>query len=455
MFIPATRNWFRAMPDNAQAVRERMISDLVASERQLRQAAEKVLAEFRELLYYLAGQLAGEQVQEIKRRDPATFQSWTSAQWRAFFDGVLKGHSPWTSASPERTREQVARLEAENERLRQAANTWQQQRRALEGQIQALNEHVAILESQLAHAQRLPIGVAHPVGAVREPQCFARVDPQSGIHAEILKALRKWNVPTRPARFARLLSKEELQWRRQSMALFLLARYGLNARVEQEHLIGIADGLKSRSSALRRSIDLLIDNGVLVAESLHLLIPETSLALVRLSDEGCDLCQVLGWEPRESDWERLLRLRPGEKKSDRSLAILILAMHARLRGWQVEVLPEVAEPNLQPDILLQRDAERVMALVALGDEIKTDQWQALAALQDRVALLTRTILQRQRLASEIKSLSLSGLATSLEELIGVRLQDITPGDDLWKYRWDSGQPPDEKDESLSPLPAGS
>ena len=82
------------MPDNAQAVRERMISDLVASERQLRQAAEKVLAEFRELLYYLAGQLAGEQVQEIKRRDPATFQSWTSAQWRAFFDEVTQRPQP-------------------------------------------------------------------------------------------------------------------------------------------------------------------------------------------------------------------------------------------------------------------------------------------------------------------------------------------------------------------------
>jgi hypothetical protein len=78
------------------------------------------------------------------------------------------------------------------------------------------------------------------------------------------------------------------------MALLLLARYGLNARVEQEHLIGIVEGLKSRSSALRRSIDLLIDNKVLIAESLHMFGPETSLAMARLSDEGRDLCRVLG-----------------------------------------------------------------------------------------------------------------------------------------------------------------
>lgn len=455
MFFAAKWNWFRAMPDNAQAVRDRMISDLVASERQLRQAAEKVLAEFRELLYHLAGQLAGEQVQEIKRRDPATFQSWTSVQWRAFFDGVLKSHSPWSLSAPGQAQEQIARLEAENERLRQSASAWQGQKRTLDGQLQAAQQRITTLEAQLAQAQRPQVGFSRQFGDISDSPRFARVELHGGVHAEILKALRKWNVPTCPARFARLLSKEELQWRRQSMALFLLARYGLNARVEQEHLIGIAEGLKSRSSALRRSIDLLIDNQVLLAESLHMLGPETSLALVRLSDEGRDLCRVLGWEPLETDWERLLRLRPGEKKSERGLAILILAMHARLRGWQAEALPEIAELDHQPDIMLRKDPDRLMALIALGEEITADPWQALAAWQGQVALLTRTIEQRRRFAGELKTLGLNGLATSLEELIPARLQDITPGDDLWKDRWDSGQPPAGKGESLSPLPAGS
>lgn len=438
------------IPDNASAVRERMISDLVASERRLRQAAEQLLGEFREVLYFLASQLAGEQVQEIKRQDPATFRSWTPQQWQAFFVGMLKRHNAWSPTNTETSPQTALKRQAENERLRQSIQSWQQRCQAAESQLQAVQQRLKELENQPSQVR--PV-ISAPANDIDTMPGITRENIDAGVHTATLKLLRHWNVPTRPARFARLVSSEELQWRRQSMALYLLAMHGLNPRVELEHLIGVAEGLKSRSSALRRSVDLLEHNRLLITDSLHMLNPETSLALARLSDEGRDLCQVLGWKAVESDWERLLRLRPAEKKSERSLAILIVAMHARLRGWQVKAVPD-SDLELPVDIHLWRGLENLLAWVLPDEPIPVGCWQKLVEKQGQVVSIARTILQRQRLAEACVTLDLPGVSTSLEELITVRLGAMPLGDELWKDRWDRRQPPGEKAIALSPLPVG-
>ena len=113
-------------------------------------------------------------------------------------------------------------------------------------------------------------------------------------------------------------------------------------------------------------------------------------------------------------------------------AVLGFAMAARLRGWEVEVLPKVANPLLFPDAMIVNGlGQRTYVEVELGSQ-KTAKWKNYREYQRRVALCAKTKRGRQTLVKECKALGLPGIATDLLHL--ARNRDASS--QLWIQRWD-------------------
>ncbi len=386
-----------------------------------------MVIEFRSVLFSTAQRLDSQRVQDVMRLDPFTFQSWSPAQWQAFFDSLLNDGKGWSSRGGSVA--DVLRLESENRRLRQDSEHLRKNNETLRSQAADLQRRLTEIETRLRHLQ------AARSGPVPTPAVDAI---ESGVYAPLLKAMREWQVPTPPARFKALVSEDPLRWRRQSMSLYIMASAGISSRVELDYLVGSLEGVKSRSSSLRTTLDLLADHGLAIAGSFSVIYGafQSALSVMRLSETGKELCRILGWEPVESDWERINRLHDGERSRDHTFGLLAFSMHARLRGWQVQLIPEVAG-EWQPDMHIQRAETGLYVEVEMSEKENRAKWQHLAELQGKVALCAATRKQQAALTGDCKLLKLAGMATSLENLVADRIPDIKPETPLWEETWEA------------------
>jgi hypothetical protein len=139
----------------------------------------------------------------------------------------------------------------------------------------------------------------------------------------------------------------------------------------------------------------------------------------------------------ESDWERLMRLHEGEKQEGHTLAVLLFASAARLRGWTVEVLPEV-NGNARPDLVITRGEQRLYVEVETGTRLHDGnaKWRMNAELNGgRVALVARNVEERGVLVSDCRHAADHGHAADVETLIAGRLVEVSEGDPLWAEEW--------------------
>ena len=436
--------------NNNDLVRQRMIADLIAGERSLKEAAQAVNADFRRVLFGLAQKLAGTQVQELLRKDPAAFQAYSPAQWQAFFEQVLAA-TGWSNQEAHTAH--LSALEKEVEQLRQGLE--RERRRTAETTVQrpapepALTSAPERVKKPVKPAPKptarhetpkpQPVVIFQPAEPVAQEQPAADKPMEwvaDGLHKEIIDRLKNWQTPKVPARFTRRVSEDETRWRRQSMALYVMASHGISARMELDHLIGRVESLKNRPTSLREAIDYLSEKGLAVNESYHLHHRdfESALAYVRLSNDGKDLCRLLGWEAVESDWERLLRLHEGERLKEHTFAVLAFAMHARLRGWQAGVMPEV-EGAAAPDVFVEKGDRRYYVEVETGDGEKGGKWRNQKDLQGYAALCALLPDERAQLVSDCKNMKMPGVATDLFTLVKLRLPAIGPETPLWLEQW--------------------
>ena len=165
--------------------------------------------------------------------------------------------------------------------------------------------------------------------------------------------------------------------------------------------------------------------------------PATRLALVRLGEKGRVLAEILfKAAPVESEWERLNRLHEGERFPGHTLAVLLFALHARLRGWSAEVMPALEGNPTPPDVVVERDGQRLFVEVELGKKDRGAKWKHNAeANGGRVALCTGTAKRRALLVGDCKRQGLHGVATDLESMIGIPWVKITPEVPLWIEEW--------------------
>jgi hypothetical protein len=170
--------------------------------------------------------------------------------------------------------------------------------------------------------------------------------------------------------------------------------------------------------------------------------PNTSLAMLQLSKDGQELSQILDWEVHESERMRLNRLHQGVQLPQHTLALMIFAMHARLRGYRAGVLPKMnnVETHALPDAAvtnLKEDGSRetLYVEVELSNRELDAKWRNLSSLQGRVALCARTKKRRARLVGDCKLKNYHGMATDLETLIACKVPDISPETPLWTEAW--------------------
>jgi hypothetical protein len=229
----------------------------------------------------------------------------------------------------------------------------------------------------------------------------------------------------------------DLQWRRGMMIVFLVARQGLSAFMEISAHVTRAENLSDRSNSVKQPLEDLVKASFLEAETLTVDLGDKkpALKLIRFTPLGRDLCQALGWETLESEWEQLIRLHEGVRFPEHTVAVLAFAMNARVRGWQVTLLPEVPG-HAAPDVLVVNGAEQHYVEVELGLKDRPAKWRNLAQLQGHVALCARDASGRTRLINDCRLAKLSGMATDLETLVlTVPYRDLTQEHPLWVEMW--------------------
>jgi hypothetical protein len=268
------------------------------------------------------------------------------------------------------------------------------------------------------------------------------------VHPELLRELRSLILPVAlPARFQGHFTKaglkegdRERQVRRKLYVLYLLSR-GLDIRLEIDHLISQVEGIGSRTGALRRIYDTMVEKNLVSREVMEMSAPSTSLAMLQLTEDGRQLCQLLGWNVVESERQRMSRMHQGVQFPQHTLAVLIFAMHARFRGYRVGILPQLegVQTNAVPDVSISQSLadqpETIYVEVELSSKELDEKWRNLAQLQGRVALCARNVQRRDRLVADCKLKNLHGVATDLETLIDCKVPDISESTPLWAEDW--------------------
>jgi len=388
-----------------QDVLDRALQDILAAERSLRSLAEEQNRALRSVLTEVAYRLAGSALEALRRDDPGAPGSWTPEAWQSFFARELRAAgSGWSQ--PQELGERLRRVEAS---LREAE--------ADRGQL------AQRLSQALAELERLRAGTDGRIPAHSPAAPTPHLD-----------GLRWPEIPLRPpARFAAKLGSGP-RWRREAMALYLMATRGWSARLEILEALGRREKISPRSGSLKRIFeDGLIEGGFVESAvlAMNLSQGQTRLSAVRLKEAGGELCQALGWEPVEGEWERLMRLHDARTQEAHTAAVLAFAYHARRRGWTAEVMPEVEDARARPDARVEKEGEQACVEVELGED-KPGKWRNLAQLQGFVALCAATAEKRARLVGECMQEGLQGKATDIETLI--QSSGAIPGQ-LWAEAW--------------------
>ena len=417
-----------------QSVYQRSLSDLLKAEKTRRQAVEADRARLVQLLTRLAQHHDGQRLEEYRRQDPGTPEHWSAEEWTEFFSSPPavqaqarswgkngNGHRKAETDDLQRRQAEVRRLKTHTEHLQLKTD----------GRPETGNgEQVSVGEREID--DRAPETGKAPVA--RPPACpeFIEGSPVP---------LTDFSPPNVPYKYKGLLTNhglKDLRWRRGSMLLYLISTFGINAHLEMDVFIAQREGLSFRSNSTKKPLENLAAAGLVIAETLRMEIGDfrTALKLARLTDEGRQICDALGWPVVESDWDRLIRLHQGQKQTRHTLAVLYFALLARVRGWTTEVVPN-AESGAVPDILVAKDDQRFFVEVELGtrgNEKQTAKWKNLADAHDRVAICAPNVKVRERLVKDCRLAKLSGVATDLATLVAKRYYEAKD-EPLWMKEW--------------------
>ncbi len=218
-------------------------------------------------------------------------------------------------------------------------------------------------------------------------------------------------------------------WQRMETAVQLLAE-GVSLQVEIEWRLGIYGG------SAKRLFDALLEQEWVDRQFFKS--GQTTYAVLHLTDEGVAFATELGCPIRKSEWDILVERHNAETHWRHAFAVLLFAFHARRRGWRVEVCPPLDHPLFQPDVLVEKDGERIYVEVEVlrnprkrkdgADNTWVRKWLNQYRFQRRVAVCTLTPKRMRGILAYLKP-RLPGMATELTTLAK------HPESDLWLERW--------------------
>ncbi len=369
----------------------RPLEDMLAAERSLRESIEADRRALASLLYDLAMRLDGERMEALRLADPGIPLYWTAEDWRKFFQDVQP-----PQPAPALPAAWIARQPSKPPAASPPPPPQTGVQRSEDGTVAQ------------APLRRIPPAAENPLAAFSEPR-----KPTALRMSGLLKGKR---------------------WRRGAMALYLIARRGLNLVLEIDLAITRVEPELTalRSNSVRAPLAELEQAGYLIGETLAIRKADfsTTLRACRLSEKGRALCFQLGWNPVESDWERLITRHEGLRFPEHTAAVLLFAVHARRRGYQVDVVPET-EGAYAPDVRLLRDGEQTDVEVELGTKERPAKWRNMAAAQGFAALCAAAPEARKRLVADCKAAGIRGKAADLQTLKETPLDAVSPDTPLW------------------------
>jgi hypothetical protein len=396
---------------------ERSLHDLLDSEREVRMALESEYRKLVALIEKLARRHYGAALEDQRRAAPEAVQSWTAQDWEKFF---LK----------------VSKVTQSQSDMSQTINSWS--RPAVVGPSQNGNDAEKELALFKKDNQELLKEIDHlQAEGKRQQRKLLQKRSESSKKLGRSISLDAFQMPSVSLKCRDLENKfGSLQWRRAIMILYLMVNFGINAPVELDRYIAPMEGLSFRSNAIKNSAKKLIQVGLVMGDTLRFKRPKLNLDfalwVLRLTDRGRAFCQTLGWQPIESEWERLLRLTPSEEEYH--LVMLYLALLGRSRNYQIEILPEVAGET-QADARLHRGTEDMLVVVELNTRTDITRWQNLYQQQGIVGICTLDVTRRESLSNTCQQARIPGKATDLETLKAVKIYETSANDPLWLAEW--------------------
>ena len=407
-------------------LQDRSLRDILAEERQMRSLSDQARSRYARLLQKLAQQLLGERFEEVRREDPRATQAWSAIQWEGFFAQL--DHQPHQSITSTWSRRNGKESKVLQEKLDQA-----------QAEIAALKAQIMSLKQEGQNKPFTPTLRAKPSPKpdpkLEQPKKKNRPAPDD----KKGNPLMGFATPQKPLSFEATFREgnwTNLRWRRGAMMLYLMATRGLNALLEFDMLIAPVEGLSYRTNSTKQPLKLLDKSGFVEAKTLWIKRKDFRMALklVHLTEQGRELCRMLGWEPIESEWERLKRLHEGERFEEHTLAVLYFALHARCRGWRVKVMPDVE--GTMPDVAVHNGEDTYLVEVELGKKDSPTKWRKLAKAQGQAAICGLTPDNRKRLVGDCKLAKIKGRATDLRTLQNQDdIYSLTQDTPLWIEAW--------------------
>ena len=465
---------------------DRALHDTLAAEREMRSRSEETIRALKKLLVEVANRYDGARLEEIRRADPSGITTWSAKEWTKFFREIpvqMTAASSWGAAGQKDVASaDLAALTEENKRLVAYVRKLEAESQTLDisgEEKQAEGAAVPVVNPQ-ANLEALPEkpklkttsteqvrGKKRTSGTTkkRDPQVVKKVEeriqslgtPEAApkgyvgsmatVLADLLEKIKTF-PKTPPGRWKQILdgkgrrgSDLELAYERYWSVLWMIGRWGIVSKMELETLIALSNKLSTRSGALGRVMNDLLDANILLEISMRLSkAPSSALKIVQLSEEGRELFSALfELEPVQDELSVMNEKHEGERFPDHTLAVLIFALHARRRGRATKLMPSVAG-KAAPDLVVKRGAETLYVEVERGQKENDSKWTGIAELNHgKVALCAMTEKFQRRLAADCK-LDKSGkikscFATNLKELVSVRYDDIGAETALWLQKW--------------------
>lgn len=198
--------------------------------------------------------------------------------------------------------------------------------------------------------------------------------------------------------------------------LYILGASGLSVGPELRAVMELAMGLSPDNRSVQQVFHADLPALGLAIKETPYFIRSSRLALFRLSEKGRQACKELAWPVIESEWERLIRSHEGLLFPRHTLGLLAFCWQARLRGWRVELLPQVNR-SLEPDVLISKGGIDVFVEFEVQKHGKLEKWKRVYSFQGFVALCCFVPKARFGLVTECHDFLLPGIATDLQTLV--------------------------------------